>query len=56
MSAAMVAVIEHVPEAAVIVTTPVEESIEQALEDPALNVTAPLPLPPECPAVMPACW
>ena len=56
MSAAMVAVIKHDPKLAMIDTAPDDGSIEQAAESPALNVTAPPPLPPECPAVMPACW
>ena len=51
----MVAVIKHVPEAAEIVTAPEPELIEQAVEAPALNVTVPVPEPPEVPAVMPAC-
>ena len=50
------AVIKHVPELAVIVTAPEDELIEQAVEAPALKVTAPVPEPPEVPALMPACW
>ena len=55
MSAALVAVIAQVPKLAVMVTTPVEELMEQAVELPASNVTVPPPLPPRYPAVMPVC-
>ena len=56
MSVAFVAVIKHDPELAVIVTAPVDELIEHAVETPALNVTEPVPEPPEVPAVMLASW
>ena len=49
------AVIRHDPEAEVMVTAPVPELIEHAVEAPALKVIAPVPEPPEVPAVMPAC-
>lgn len=56
MSEALVAVIKHDPELTVIDTAPVPELIEQAVEAPALKVTAPVPEPPPTPAFMPACW
>jgi len=49
----MVAVIAQVPDAAVMVMAPVEASTEHAVDDPALKLYAPDPLPPAAVAVRP---
>lgn len=52
-SAALVAVIEQVPLPPVIETAPLEAFTVQAVDAPALKLTAPVPLPPDVPAMMP---